>query len=77
MKGSYRSRKRACFRPGWERQQGPNRSRSEVLRRAQRRTSSSVITKNQQDESWGSDNVGYVLLRRVSAAVWRHFSAGG
>ena len=32
-----------------------------------------LITKNQQDESWHPDNEGYVLLRRVSALLWRHF----
>jgi len=32
-----------------------------------------VITKEQQDESWGRDNEGYVLLRDVSAMLWRHF----
>lgn len=32
-----------------------------------------VITKNQTDKSWGRDNEGYVLLREVSALLWRHF----
>ena len=32
-----------------------------------------VITKNQTDESWRPDNEGYVLLRRVSALLWRRF----
>jgi beta-lactamase class A len=32
-----------------------------------------LITKNQQDQSWTYDNEGYVLLRRVSALLWRHF----
>ena len=32
-----------------------------------------VITKNQRDERYEPDNAGYVLLRRVSAALWRHF----
>jgi beta-lactamase class A len=32
-----------------------------------------VITKNQADESWQPDNEGYVLLRRVSALLWRRF----
>ncbi len=32
-----------------------------------------VYTSNQQDESWGDDNEGYVLLRRVSALLWNHF----
>ena len=33
-----------------------------------------VITKDQQDESWGRDNEGFVLLRAVSAALWRRFA---
>jgi beta-lactamase class A len=32
-----------------------------------------VITKNQTDESSQPDNEGYVLLRRVSALLWRRF----
>jgi beta-lactamase class A len=32
-----------------------------------------VITKNQADESWQPDNEGYILLRRVSALLWRRF----
>ncbi len=35
-----------------------------------------VITKNQQDQSWGDDNAGFVLLRRVSALLWNHFEPG-
>jgi beta-lactamase class A len=35
-----------------------------------------VITKNQQDQSWGHDNEGFVLLRQVSALLWRHFEPG-
>jgi beta-lactamase class A len=35
-----------------------------------------VITKNQQDTSYDAGNVGYVLLRDVSALVWRHFEPG-
>lgn len=33
-----------------------------------------VITKNQADRSWAPDNQGYVLLRRVSALLWREFA---
>jgi beta-lactamase class A len=33
-----------------------------------------VITKDQQDASWGKDNEGFVLLREVSAALWRRFA---
>ena len=32
-----------------------------------------VITKNQIDESWGSDNEGFVLLRDLSSMVWHHY----
>ena len=32
-----------------------------------------VITKNQEDKSWGEDNAGYVLLRDVSRLLWQHF----
>jgi len=35
-----------------------------------------VITKEQQDASWGRDNEGFVLLRAVSAALWRRFAPG-
>jgi beta-lactamase class A len=33
----------------------------------------SVITKKQQDESWTPSNEGFVLLRKVSALLWRTF----
>lgn len=32
-----------------------------------------VITKHQKDTSWQHDNAGFVLLRRVSQLLWRHF----
>ncbi|MEX1238757.1 MAG: serine hydrolase [Cyclobacteriaceae bacterium] len=32
-----------------------------------------VITKNQKDQSWNSNNEGYVLLRKVSKLLWNHF----
>jgi beta-lactamase class A len=32
-----------------------------------------VITKNQQDERWESDNEGYVLIRNVSKVLWNYF----
>ena len=32
-----------------------------------------VITKNQVDQSWKSDNEGFVLLRDVSRTLWKHF----
>src|SRR5262249_49757388 len=33
----------------------------------------SVITKNQADSTWDPPNEGWVLIRRVSALLWRHF----
>jgi beta-lactamase class A len=33
-----------------------------------------VITRNQADTSWKSDNEGFVLLRAVSARLWQHFA---
>ena len=33
----------------------------------------SVITRNQVDSSYAASNAGYVLLRRVSALLWREF----
>ena len=33
----------------------------------------SVITRNQADTSYAAANAGYVLLRRVSALLWREF----
>lgn len=35
-----------------------------------------VITKGQKDKSWRDDNAGFVLLRKVSALLWRHFESG-
>ena len=32
-----------------------------------------IITKNQQDTSWESTNEGWVLIRQLSALLWRHF----
>lgn len=32
-----------------------------------------VITKNQEDQSWEADNAGFVLLRDVSRLLWQHF----
>lgn len=32
-----------------------------------------IVTKNQVDESWGNDNEGYVLIRALSALLWRTF----
>lgn len=34
----------------------------------------SVITKNQEDRSWNVDNAGYVLLRDVSALLWKRYA---
>ncbi len=52
-----------------------NRSRSEVVlvNAPSGDYVFAVITKNQQDQSWGRQNQGYVLLRTVSALLWRHF----
>jgi beta-lactamase class A len=36
----------------------------------------SVITRNQQDSSWTAANEGFVLLRSVSAWLWRRFEPG-
>ncbi len=36
----------------------------------------SVITKNQEDQSWQADNKGFVLLRDVSRLLWQYFEAG-
>ena len=33
----------------------------------------SVITREQEDERWADDNEGYVLIRAVSALLWRTF----
>jgi beta-lactamase class A len=33
----------------------------------------SVLTQNQQDTSWTPDNAGWVLIRKVSALLWRYF----
>jgi beta-lactamase class A len=35
-----------------------------------------VITKNQSDESWTSNNEGYALLRDVSGILWNYFEPG-
>lgn len=32
-----------------------------------------VITKDQDDATWRHDNEGFVLLREISAMLWRHF----
>jgi beta-lactamase class A len=32
-----------------------------------------VITKNNKDESWTSNNAGYVLLRKVAKALWTYY----
>ena len=33
----------------------------------------SIITKDQADSSWTPNNAGDVLIRRVSALLWKHF----
>lgn len=32
-----------------------------------------LITKNQEDQSWNYDNEGFVLLRKASSIIWKHF----
>jgi len=32
-----------------------------------------VITKNQEDTSWDPPNEGWVLIRKLSALLWKHF----
>lgn len=32
-----------------------------------------IITKNQEDESWEDDNEGWVLIRALSRMFWEHF----
>ena len=32
-----------------------------------------VITKNQKDERWATDNEGYILIRKVSETLWSYF----
>ncbi|MFK7848341.1 MAG: serine hydrolase [Rhodothermales bacterium] len=36
----------------------------------------SVITKNQEDQSWEANNEGFVLLRDVSRMLWQYFDGG-
>jgi beta-lactamase class A len=36
----------------------------------------SVITKEQEDQRWVEDNQGYVLIRKVSALLWKTFEPG-
>ena len=31
------------------------------------------ITKNLEDQRWTPDNAGYLLIRRVSALLWKYF----
>lgn len=53
-----------------------NRSRSEVVL-VNAPTGDyvfAVITRNQADQSWTPANQGYVLLRKVSALLWREFA---
>lgn len=56
-----------------------NRSRSEVLlvNAPGNDYVFTVITKNQEDISWGEDNEGFVLLRNVSSVLWKHIGESG
>ena len=51
-----------------------NQSRSEVflVNAPENDYVVSVITKNQEDQSWVDSNEGYVLLRNVSRLLWEH-----
>jgi beta-lactamase class A len=54
-----------------------NASRSEVLYvNGKHPYIFSVFTKNNTDKSWASDNEAWVLTRKLSALVWRHFNGG-
>jgi beta-lactamase class A len=33
----------------------------------------SIITKNQQDQSWEPENEGWVLARKVAALLWESY----
>jgi beta-lactamase class A len=35
-----------------------------------------VATRSQQDQRWEDDNEGYVVIRRISRALWQHFEPG-
>ncbi|MFN4146391.1 MAG: serine hydrolase [Runella sp.] len=52
-----------------------NRSRSEVVLVHTPRGEYvfCIITKNNQDESWTSQNEGYVLIRRISRLLWKYY----
>jgi Beta-lactamase class A len=52
-----------------------NRSRSEILlvMAPHGPYIFSVITKNQQDQSWDNSNEGWVLTRKLSALCWNYF----
>jgi len=32
-----------------------------------------ILTKKQQDISWGYDNSGFVLIRKISKLLWEYF----
>lgn len=52
-----------------------NRSRSEVVlvNAPSGDYVFSVLTRNQADSSWTPDNEGYVLIRKLSALLWKEF----
>ena len=80
MKGSYWYEEALSGIPPWvgaaSKQGAVNASRSEVLlvESPSGPYVLAVITRDQQDQSWTPDNAGYVLLRRASWQVWRHFN---
>lgn len=52
-----------------------NRSRSEVVlvNAPSGDYVFAISTRNQQDSSWTNDNEGYVLIRKISAMLWKEF----
>lgn len=36
----------------------------------------SIFTKNNKDTSWNADNEAWVLTRKLSALLWKHFNKG-
>jgi beta-lactamase class A len=53
-----------------------NASRSEVLYvHGKHPYILSVFTRNNADKSWGAENEAWVMTRKLSALVWKHFNA--
>ncbi len=50
-------------------------SRSEIMFvKGKRPYIFSIFTKNNKDQSWSADNEAWVLTRKLSALVWKHFN---